>query len=153
VSGLRLARADEAALVRALSAEAYGSYRSLLGFAPLPATEDYAPRIAAGQVWLLEEDGAVVGLAVLETHADHMMVYSLAVPPARQGEGLGRRLLAFAEERARVAGVAELRLYTNTRMAGNIALYAAAGYREIGRRPHPTRPGALLVDMAKVVPA
>ena len=142
MSRFRLARAEDAALVRAISAEAYGSYLTQLGFAPLPATEDYAPRVAAGQVWLLEEGGDVVALAVLETRADHMMVYSLAVPPGRQGQGLGRRLLQFADQQALAAGVTELRLYTNTRMTRNIALYAAAGYRETGRRPHPTRPGA-----------
>ena len=51
-----------------------------------------------------------------------------------QGEGIGRDLLAFAEDEARRRGCAELRLLTNERMARNIALYARLGYVETDRR-------------------
>ncbi len=36
-------------------------------------------------------------------------------------------------------------------MTRNLALYVAAGYRRTGERPHPTRPGEVLVDLAKPV--
>jgi ribosomal protein S18 acetylase RimI-like enzyme len=45
----------------------------------------------------------------------------------------------------------ELRLYTNTRMRRNVALYTSCGFVETGERPHPSRPGEELVDMAKPV--
>jgi ribosomal protein S18 acetylase RimI-like enzyme len=82
-------------------------------------------------------------------HPDHLMIWSLAVRPDRQGKGLGRFLLRFAERMAREAGLGELRLFTNARMERNLALYARAGYRETGRRPHPRRESFIIVDMAK----
>lgn len=140
--------ADLDAVVR-LTRDAYAPYTALLGSPPLPVTEDYAPRIAAGQVWLLRRDDELAGLLVLERHPDHAMVYSVATAPARQGEGHGSALLRFAETKAREWGVPELRLYTNARMERNIAIYEAAGYQETGRRTHPLRPSFTIVDMAK----
>jgi hypothetical protein len=43
----------------------------------------------------------------------------------------------------------EIRLYTNAKLTSNIRLYSACGYRELGRRPHPSRDGESLVDMSK----
>jgi len=100
---------------------------------------------------LLEEDSELAGLIVLERHADHAMIFSVAVAPAFQGKKLGIALLDFAEDKARLWGLPEVRLYTNSRMERNIALYSAYGYRETGRRPNPRRPGWTVVDMAKPV--
>ena len=152
---LRPARAAEAALVREISAEAFvPAYLPVIGTAPRPATEDYAPRIERGEVHLLEDAGQAVGVLVVEPQADHLVVYSLAVRPSAQGRGLGKALLAFAAALAREAGLPELRLYTNTRMTRNIALYRACGYVETGTRPHPVWPGQRLIDMSlRLTPA
>src|SRR5262249_44062714 len=52
---------------------------------------------------------------------------------ARQGLGLGRRLLAFAEAEALRRGYREIRLYTHQTMVENQRLYASIGYEETGR--------------------
>jgi ribosomal protein S18 acetylase RimI-like enzyme len=148
---MRLARPDDLSAVVALTMDAYAPYTALLGAPPIPVTEDYAPRVARGEVWLLEEDSELAGLIVLERHADHAMIFSVAVAPAFQGKKLGIALLDFAEDQARLWGLPEVRLYTNSRMERNIALYSAYGYRETGRRPNPRRPGWTVVDMAKPV--
>ena len=141
--------ADEA-LVVAINQDAYAAYLPLLGYPPVPVTEDYAPRIAAGEVWLLGE----AGVLVIERHADHAMIFSVAIRPEAHGQGLGRILLDAAERMAASWGVPELRLYTNALMTRNIALYTARGYRETGRRQNPKRPQFTIVDMVKpIVPA
>ncbi len=140
---IRLPRPADLELVRDISYEAYAPYETLLGGLPLPATEDYAPRIAAGQVWLLGD----AGVLVLERHADHALLYSVAVRPAARGTGLGRTLLDHAERLS--AGLPELRLYTNALMTRNQAIYAKRGFTETGRRPHPLRPAFTVVDMTK----
>ena len=145
----RLARTTDLATVQALTAAAYAPYTVLLGYPPLPATEDHRPRVEAGQVHLAEVAGTVVGLLVLERHPDHAMIYSVAVLPCRQGEGHGLALLRLAEDEARSWSVPELRLFTNARMERNIALYAALGFQETGRRPHPRRSGFTIVDMVR----
>jgi len=147
----RKALAGDLQAVVALTQAAYGHYTALLGAPPIPVSEDYAPRIARGEVWLLESDAEVAGLIVLEKHPDHAMIFSVAVSPAFQGKKLGIALLDFAGEQAVTWGVPEVRLYTNARMERNIALYTAYGFRETGRRENPYRPGWMVVDMAKAV--
>ena len=53
------------------------------------------------------------------------------VSPAVRGLGLGRRLLAALEERAKARRVGAVRLETNRALDEAIGLYRAAGYREV----------------------
>ncbi|RVD73522.1 MAG: GNAT family N-acetyltransferase [Mesorhizobium sp.] len=147
----REALAADLPAVVALTTAAYAPYTALLGAPPMPVTEDYAPRIERGEVWLLEGGAELAGLIVLERHADHVMIFSVAVSPAFQGKKLGIALLDFADEQTQSWGLPEVRLYTNSRMERNIALYTAYGFRETGRRAHPYRPGWIVVDMVKPV--
>ncbi|MDX8529598.1 GNAT family N-acetyltransferase [Mesorhizobium sp. VK25A] len=147
----RIATPQDLLAVVELTTEAYAPYTAVFDAPPIPVTEDYAPRIERGEVWLLEEDSKLAGLIVLERHSGHAMIFSVAVAPAFQGRKLGIKLLDFADGQARSWGVPEVRLYTNARMERNIALYSAYGYRETGRRANPYRPGWTLVDMVKPV--
>ncbi|MER8972194.1 MULTISPECIES: GNAT family N-acetyltransferase [unclassified Mesorhizobium] len=148
---MRAARADDLPMVIWLTTDAYAPYTALLGAPPIPVTEDYAPRIERGEVWLLEHDGQTAGVIVLERHDDHTMIFSVAVAPAFQGKGFGVALLNWAERQTRLWSLPEIRLYTNARMERNVSLYKAYGFRETGRRPNPYRPGWTIVDMAKAV--
>ena len=58
-----------------------------------------------------------------------LVIENVAVDPARQGEGIGRLLLEFAEEAARRAGIDTVVLYTHEKMTENLALYAASATR------------------------
>ena len=152
-TGLRRADQSDLAVVQEISADAYiAAYVPMLGYIPLPAEEDYGPRIERGEVWLLACDNKDVGVAVLEERPDHLLVYSIAVRPAEQARGHGRALLDFADKRAIALSFAVIRLYTNVRMQKNIALYRRHGYVETGTRPHPSRVGEVLVDMVRTVP-
>ncbi|MFD2056036.1 GNAT family N-acetyltransferase [Mesorhizobium calcicola] len=148
---IRSALAGDLETVVALTQATYAPYTALFGAPPIPVTEDYEPRIARGEVWLLERDGDLAGLLTLERHPDHAMIFSVAVAPEFQGKGLGIALLKHADEQTRLWDLPEVRLYTNARMERNIALYLAYGFHETGRRPNPYRPGWVLVDMTKAV--
>ena len=140
---------DKEAIQR-ISADAYvPAYMALLGTIPKPATEDCGPRIEKGEVWILEIKGEPTGVAVLGERADHMLVYSIAVKLDAQRKGYGTALLDFAEQRAIGLGLREIRLYTNERMEGNLRLYRRHGFVQVGKRPHPSRPGQVLVDMVR----
>ena len=106
-----------------------------MGRAAVTVTEDYRPHIRHGGVWLLEKGDQLAGLIVLEEEPDHMLIFSVAVAPPFQGKGFGVRLLEWAEKQALDAGFGEIRLFTNSLMERNIALYRSFGYREVGRRP------------------
>ena len=83
---------------------------------------------------MVREDGRVVGVLVMRPEPPALFVENVAVRPERQGRGLGRALMAFAEDHARAAGLAEVTLYTNQKMTENLRFYAALGYAETGRR-------------------
>src|SRR5689334_22989933 len=81
----------------------------------------------------LELDGDVVGLMILKSEADHMLVSNVAVSPAHQGRGLGSKLFAHAEAQARQRGFREMRLYTNELMHENRVVYGKLGWTEYDR--------------------
>ena len=148
--GFRLAERDDLSAVSAISAEAYvAAYMPTIGVVPAPADEKYGRWIDEGEVWLAIVEGEPSGVLVLEKLPHHLFVYSVAVVPSCQRRGLGRALLTLADERAAVTGLPEIRLYTNRRMEGNVRLYRRCGFVEVGERPHPSRPGEVLVDMLK----
>lgn len=122
--------ADRRAVEEVVEA-AYGPWAEVIGVRPLPMTADYAALIAAGRVHVTAP--ALDALIVLVPEPDALYVDNVAVAPAAQGRGLGRALLAFAEDEARAAGLPALRLITNEKMTGNIALYGRLGYAETGR--------------------
>jgi len=151
LSRIRQAIDADLSFVRTTTHDAYAPWESILGGSPLPMHEDYAPRIAQREVWIAEHRGEAAGVMVLESAADHLAIYSLAVSPMHQGQGVGQRMIQAAEQMAVVAGLTELRLFTNDRMARNLAIYRRAGFQETGRRPNPYREGWVFVDMAKAV--
>jgi ribosomal protein S18 acetylase RimI-like enzyme len=130
---LRAARGADLAAIAPLVEAAYAPWIAVIGRRPGPMDDDYAARIAAGEAMVVEEGGAIVALLVTERHADHLLLDNLAVAPAAQGRGLGRRMLLDAERQAREAGLPRIRLYTHALMAANIALYARAGFAEVAR--------------------
>jgi N-acetylglutamate synthase-like GNAT family acetyltransferase len=121
----------EVPAITALVRAAYAHYVPRIGVEPFPMIDDYARRVEHDEAWVLDDDGEIVGVLMLVPAADHLLIDNVAVRTDRQGHGLGRVLLSFAEEQAREAGVHELRLYTNVRMTENRALYAHVGYVEL----------------------
>jgi ribosomal protein S18 acetylase RimI-like enzyme len=125
---LRRAGAADVAAVNALQHAAYARNRTILGVEPLPLTVDYATIVTDYDVWLLEQGDGLEGVLILETRADDLMIWSVAVAPEAQGRGIGNRLLAIAEARARELGRRRVRLYTGEKLTGNIAWYERHGF-------------------------
>ncbi len=80
-----------------------------------------------------------------------LYIGKLAIDPGHQGKGLGRRLLAAAEETARSLGLPALRLQTRIELSENHATFAAWGFVETSRSAHPgfTRPTS--IEMRKLL--
>jgi len=131
---MRAARPEDDAVVGELVRAAYSKYVGRMGKEPAPMLEDYAALIRAGEVWVLAEGGEVLGVLVMRPADDHLFVDNVAVAPGHQGRGLGRELVAFAEERAEREGLPEVRLYTNEKMHENLAVYARLGFEETERK-------------------
>ena len=113
---------------------AYQIYNSRLGRTTLPPmTVDYLEEIRKFPVWVAESEGRLVGGLILMPEDDCMTVANVAVHPQFQGNGLGRGLLAFAEEEARRQGYSELHLATHVLLTENLSLYSHLGWVETGR--------------------
>ena len=94
---------------------------------------DYEAAILAGEAWVLVDGGETSGVLVMRPENGHLFVETVAVSPGRQGSGLGRKLMAFAEEAATGRGLHEIRLYTNEKMVENLPFYRGLGFEETGR--------------------
>ncbi len=88
-------------------------------------------------VLIAEHDSTVAGAAVVLLHplSPHAArLYSLAVDPQDEGNGIGSMLLHGAEDIAREHGRAQLRLEVHEKNRRAIKLYRREGYAVFGRR-------------------
>jgi ribosomal protein S18 acetylase RimI-like enzyme len=143
---LRRAEAGDAAAVRELTRLAYAKWVPLIGREPKPMQADYDEAVRKHRIDLLHIDGKLAALIETIDEPDHLLVENVAVSPAFQRRGLGRKLMAHAERLAASLGYREIRLYTNKLFAENVELYRALGYR-VDREE--TIPAGTVVHMSK----
>lgn len=127
---IRLAVPSDRHAVEGIVRDAYDHYRASLGTVAGPLLDNYGVLIADHRVHVLERYERILGILVLIPQDDAMLLDNVAISPTAQGEGLGRRLLEFAERFAISSGYAKIRLYTQEAMTANVALYHRIGYRE-----------------------
>ncbi len=96
-----------------------------------PASDiDFCLASQEATLLVAEADGAVIGSAMVGHDGHRGWVYYLAASPTQQGKGLGRALMAAAEDWARARGVPKLMLMVRPENAGMRAFYEALGYIE-----------------------
>ena len=144
---LRPAVASDLPAIHTLITDAYFKYLSRMDQPPAPMLRDYAAAVRSGTTWVAGDP--VIGVISLLPGDDGLLIENVAVHPSAQGTGLGRRLLGFAESRARRQGHSRLFLYTSEAMTENLAIYARLGYTEFARR---TEDGYHRVFMEKHLP-
>jgi ribosomal protein S18 acetylase RimI-like enzyme len=135
---MKQATVADAAAVLALTREAYQKWVAVTGREPLPMRVDYAETLLKNRFDLLHEGEQLAALIETQLEPDHLLIVNVAVSPAFQKRGLGRRLMAHAETLAAEARVPKLLLYTNSLMKENIALYRRLGYRIEREQPFGT---------------
>nr|WP_311135577.1 GNAT family N-acetyltransferase [Yoonia vestfoldensis] len=89
---------------------------------------------------LLNQPGAILAgddraFALLRVTLDEAEVLTVATAPAYRRKGLARSTLAQAEQAAKAAGANVVFLEVAEDNQAARALYAQAGYAQIGRRP------------------
>ena len=97
---------------------------------------DVMRRMTKGSFVLLEDDaGALAGCVYVEVRGDVGYFGMLSVAPSRQGQGLGARLIAAAEDQCRSAGCREMELEVVNLRTELPPFYRRFGYLESGTRP------------------
>lgn len=89
------------------------------------AGEDLQAHIVA-----MDDDGAIIGTVLLKPlSGDRVRLRQMAVLPSRQHQGIGRRLVQFAEEAARAGGFGCIELHARLHVQG---FYERLGYQAQG---------------------
>ncbi len=116
-------------------------HASCFGAAPRPWTAaEFADLLAGPGTVALTRSG---GLALIRVAGPEAELLTIAVDPARRRRGIGAALLGEALATASARGAAEMFLEVAAANAAARALYAAAGFAEVGCRPAYYRaPGA-----------
>ena len=125
---LRQAVAADAPAIRDLTRAAYAKWVPVIGREPKPMLADYAEALRKHRIDLMYLDGQLAALIETIAESDHLLIENVAVAPAFQGQGLGRQLMAHAEQLAASLRYGEIRLYTNKLFAENVQLYLKLGY-------------------------
>lgn len=130
---IRQAGRGDVSQLTAIATAAYAPFIERIGRPPAPMLADFAGHAARGEAFTLEDRGEVVAYIVTYGKDGAQFVENVAVRPSRQGQGHGRRLMDFAETRARDTNLTRMVLYTNVKMTENLSLYPRLGYTETRR--------------------
>lgn len=126
---LRAAVDGDSDAIVAIVAEAYAGYAGCILLVDEEEPELRRPGTAyatPGGWWVAEQGGAVVASVALCSETAQLK--KLYVAKRARGSGLGAALTAHAEARAKSAGIAELRLWTDTRFVEAHRLYERLGW-------------------------
>ena len=128
---LRPARASDAPAARRVIVAAYAPWRAKLDDLP-DVTEGLADDLAREGSVVAEENGMLRGVLITDVAKDALQVQNIAVAPEAAGQGVGRALMARAEEMAADAGLPTLRLATHRDMGPTRAFYDRLGWEVVG---------------------
>jgi GNAT superfamily N-acetyltransferase len=108
-----------------------------------PDAIDLPPeQIAAGGVFVLERDGAIVGFAAILKRADgDAELDAMFVEPGAQRQGIGRKLLEHCAQAARSMGSNALHVIGNAHAE---KFYLACGFSAVGTFETRFGPGLLM---------
>ncbi|MFJ4253133.1 GNAT family N-acetyltransferase [Microbacterium sp. NPDC090003] len=115
---------------------AFVSEAQIYGSADMPpltqTLEEVRAELAAGAGFGARVDGRLVGAIRYRESDGLLLIGRIAIAPDMQGEGIGRALLAAAEN---ASTATESELFTGSLSEANIRLYEACGYVESERIP------------------
>jgi GNAT superfamily N-acetyltransferase len=99
--------------------------------------EKLAALFGSGRFLLLEDDQGLAGCVYAEVRGSRGYVGLLSLRPALQGRGLGRRLMALAEQHLANAGCQAADLRTISARTDLVPMYEHLGYHITGKAPMP----------------
>ena len=133
---LRAAREEDVSALVTLINEAYRVEEFFVS-GPRTSAADVGELRRSGMFLLAEEDEHPSGCVYIGRRGDRGYFGLLAVAPRLQGRGLGRRLVAAAEEKLRAEGHREVEILVVDLRKELLPFYAGLGYREAGEEPFP----------------
>ncbi|MFI4973963.1 MAG: GNAT family N-acetyltransferase [Caulobacterales bacterium] len=117
------------------------------GSPPAPH-EQWAKAVAAGALWVVEDDGGVFGFLAGEVIDGGLHILEIDVIIERQQRGHGRRLMQHAIDWARGRGLAAATLTTFRGVRFNGPFYASLGFMELAPEATPAWLAEILAEEA-----
>jgi len=151
---LRDATPSDAEAVYQVTKAAYAEYRGFLdppSGADKESLEAVESALHQGGAALALVDGIAVGAVRYEPRDQSLYVGRLAVLPSHRRRGIGRALMATAEERAQRMGLSRIILGVRVQLPQNRAFYESLGYRADGHGSHPGYERATWTGMSKAL--
>ncbi|WP_312862970.1 GNAT family N-acetyltransferase [Rhizobium sp. P28RR-XV] len=135
-----------------LAAFAYMNGRIDPPSSALALTPEALREKAMNEIAYVAFDGdQLAGCIFCRPETECLYVGKLAVLPAAQGKGIGRRLLTYAEAAARQHDLHILRLETRIELIDNHATFAAWGFQKVAENRHPGFDRTTSIEMRKAV--
>lgn len=131
---IRMAHAGDLDEIQICARAAYLKYVVRMNQDPAPMHADFASQIAQGHVHVAQSGPIIAGYVVFHQEEDHICLENVAVLPALAGNGIGKRLIQYAERAAQQLSLTAIELYTNEAMTENLAMYPKLGYVETERK-------------------
>jgi ribosomal protein S18 acetylase RimI-like enzyme len=131
---LRLAVLSEATPIAIMSRALVE--QGLPGWSWNPQRVERALHASETSVLVAAHGHAIGGVAIMQFGDAHAHLSLLAVLPSQQRKGLGRRMLAWLEESALVAGIEKINLELRMSNHAARAFYVALGFVEAARLPN-----------------
>jgi len=97
------------------------------------------------------EGDTLRGCVFLRPEEDCLYIGKLAIATDAQGRGIGRELLALAEDVARSRALASLRLETRIELVENHDIFTRWGFEKIAENAHPGFTRTTSIEMRKPV--
>ena len=113
---IREATPEDAGPVTACVCHAFIDYITAIGKQPQPMLDDYQALIAARKVFVASEQDIIAGVLVITEDNEGFCIETLATHPTMQGHGIGKTLIAYAENVARTKQATSVYLSTNSIM-------------------------------------
>lgn len=135
-SAISVATPDDADELAALINRAY-EVESFFKIGPRTDTNEIAALLTQHRFLVAREGSRIAGCVLVELRPGDGYFGMLSVEPARQRAGLGRTLIAAAEEFCSEHGRALMSLKIVNLRLELLAFYGALGYRESGTEPWP----------------
>jgi GNAT superfamily N-acetyltransferase len=134
------------ASIRQLCSTAYTAAEIAAWVEPLEP-QRYLPLMRQFEFYVVEDE-EVVGFLILDL--DSAELNALYLHPRAVGRGIGRRLVALAEDRARQTGLRKLRLKATLNAVG---FYQACGFERVcaSRCEHPSGQELACIEMTKTL--
>ncbi|WP_182201277.1 GNAT family N-acetyltransferase [Paraliobacillus salinarum] len=111
---------------------AYSKYKDRVNIETLPPLQvDYKDEIANYPVWVIKHNHQVVAGLIMTFSENTATLSNIAIHPNFQNNGLGKKLLNFAEKEAANRGYEEMNLATHTLFRENVSFYQKQGWIQI----------------------